>query len=101
MLTIPKRHGSGIGSAELGSRWPGPLQDRPDTLRIREYVELFDPDADPLDPGIGKADRANPLGEPLAQIDMPGTSDLADRGDDLLVIDDAPAVFSGEGVGCG
>src|SRR6266567_994274 len=31
---------------------------------------------------------------------MPGARDFADHGDDLLVIDNAPAVLSGKSVGC-
>ena len=91
--------GRSHGSAGAGFRRAGALQDRPDAFGIGKHVELFDPDPDPLDPRIGKAGRADPLGETLAQIDMAGPGDLADRGDDLLVIDDTAAVFAGKGGG--
>src|SRR5215471_3901936 len=88
-----------IVSTGLGSPRPGPLQHRADPFRIRENIQLFDPDADAFDTRIGKAGRADPLGKPLAQIDMPGPRDFADRGYDLFVIDDAAPIFSGKGLG--
>ncbi len=45
------------------------------------------------DLGIGKTRIADPRGKPLAQIDMAGADDLADRRHDLFVIDDAAAVL--------
>ena len=51
------------------------------------------------DAGIGKANSADSLGETFAQINMPRVRDFADRCDNFLVIDDAPAILSGEGVG--
>ncbi len=80
-------------------RRPGAFQDGPDAVRIGKRVELFDPDADPGDPRIDKARRADPLGEAFAQVDMAGSGYLADRCDDLFVIDDAAPVFAGNG-GC-
>ena len=66
--------------------------------RPRQNIELFDPDAHPFDPRIGKAGAADPLGKALAQIDMPGAGNLPDCGDHFLVVDDAPAVLSGKGM---
>src|SRR5207244_2139024 len=79
---------------------PRPLDYGTDAFGIRENIELLDPDADPFDAPIGKAGSANPFRETLAQIDMSGAGDIADSGDNFFVIDDAPTVLSGEGVGC-
>jgi hypothetical protein len=79
-------------------RRPKPLEDGADPFGIRENVELLDPDANPLDPRIGETGGADPLGETLAQIDVPGRGDIADCRDNFFVIDDAPTVFSGERV---
>src|SRR5262249_39292917 len=94
-----------IDDAEEASGWhcspelicrPRPLQHSSDAFGIRKHVELLDPDTHPLDPRVGKAHRADSFGKTLAQIDMPCAPDLADRGDDFLVIDDPPAVVAGK-----
>src|SRR5882724_794801 len=98
MLTIPKRRGCAIAHPILFCR-SRPLEHRADTFGVGEHVELFDPDADPCDARIGEAGRADPFGKSLAQIDVSGAGDLADRGNDLLVIDDPPTVVTREGGG--
>ena len=72
----------------------GPLEHGADPVGVRENVELFDPDSDPLDTRVGKAGGADPLRETLAQIDVSGSGDIADRCDNLLVIDDASTALS-------
>ncbi len=49
----PKMQGDDIGQLSPDARRPGPLQDGAHAFGIREDVELLDPDADPLYPGIG------------------------------------------------
>src|SRR6202790_1072537 len=71
------------------------FDDLPDRLGVGKDVELFDFGPDMPDPGIGKACLADPRSKALAQIDMTGTGNLADRGHDLLVIYDAPPVRAG------
>src|SRR3984893_5577461 len=89
-----ERNSSGWGASR-----PNSLEDAADPFGIREDIELFDPHPNLRDARIGKANAADPLGETLAQIDMSGACDFADPGDNFLVINDAPAIFSGEGVG--
>src|SRR5438552_6031612 len=95
MLTMPTRSGRGIESGRARA-----FENRADRFGIGKDVELFDLDPDLPDPRIGKALVADPRGKALAQIDMPGRGDMADRRHDLLVIDDAPAVLARDaGVG--
>src|SRR5579864_1441715 len=89
MLTIPTRSGRGIKSDRASA-----FEDRADRFGIGKDVELLDLDPDMPDTRIGKTRVADPRGEALAQIDMPGRRDLADRRHDLFVIDDAPAVLA-------
>jgi hypothetical protein len=79
---------------DLLSCWSGPLESSANPFGVRENIELFDPDANPLDTRVGKAGGANPLRETFAQIDVSGCGDIADRCHNLLVIDDAPAALS-------
>ena len=67
------------GRVRHGSARTRPLEDRADAVGIGENVELLDPCPHPLDPDVGKAGVANPLGKALAQIDMARRGDLADR----------------------
>ena len=69
----------------------------PTPSEIGKRVELFDPDADPGDPRIDKARRADPLSKAFAQVDMAGSGYLADRCNDLFIIDDAAPVFARNG----
>src|ERR1700760_3238864 len=84
-------HSSGWGASR-----PRSLDDGADPFGIREDIELFDPHPNLCDARVGKANGADPLGETLAKIDMSGACDFADAGDNFLVIDDPPAILSGE-----
>src|SRR2546423_2807200 len=79
---------------------PGSLDDGADPFGVREDIELFHRDANVCDARIGKANSADPFGETFAQINMPRVRDFADRCDNFFVIDNAPAILSGEGVRC-
>jgi hypothetical protein len=85
-------------SSGWGASRPRPLKHGADPIGIWEDIELFDPYPNPRDPRVGKASGTDLLGETLAQIDMSGACDFADPGDNFLVIDDAPAILSGERV---
>src|SRR5712691_12441068 len=101
MLTIPTSFGPTSSGRGMESGWARAFENRADRLGIGEDVELFDLDPDMPDAGVGKTRIADPGGKALAQIDMPGRGDMADRRDDFLVIDDAPAVLAGNaGVLC-
>src|ERR1051326_3078396 len=89
MLTMPTSSGPAIASAGAST-----FEDRADRLRIAKDVELFDFDPDMPDARIGETRIADPRRKSLAQIDVPGLGDLADRRYNLLVIDDPPAVLT-------
>src|SRR5713226_7927669 len=91
MLTMPTRSGRGMESGRARA-----FENRADGLGIGKNIELLDFDPDMPDAGVGKTRIADPGRKALAQIDMPGRGDLADRRDDFLVIDDAPAVLAGK-----
>src|SRR5438132_4851108 len=88
MLRMPISSGPAIGSHRAG-----PFEDRADPLGIGVDVDLLDRHPRMRDPRVGEAGGRDPLGEPLAQVDMTGAGDLADRRHDLFVIDDAAPVF--------
>ena len=96
MLTMPTssgppartRHHSARAGCVRGSRRPP---------RHRRKTSSFSTSTRTCaDPRIGETGVADPRGKALAQIDMAGRGDLADRGDDFLVIDDAAAVVAGK-----
>src|SRR4051794_20076925 len=74
MLTMPTRMGPAGGLARAGA-----FEDCPDTASLRKHVELLDRGADMRDAQIEKADIANLLCEPFAQIDMAGFGNRPDR----------------------
>ena len=73
---------------------PDALENGANPLGVRENIELFDPDPDPLDTRVGKAGGADPLRETLAQIDMSGGGDIPNCRDNLFVIDYAPTALT-------
>jgi len=85
-------------SFKWGASGPRPLEDGADPFGIGEDIELFDPHPNLRDARVGKTNGADPLGETLAQIDMSRARDFADAGDNFLVINDASAILSGEGI---
>ena len=94
-LAVWQRH---RGRLDFSFPGPAPFEDRADPVGFGKHIELFDPDADHFDPRIDEASGTDALGKSLAKLDMPGARDLADRRDDLLVIDHAPAVLARDGV---
>src|SRR5260370_10255224 len=75
ILRMPASSGRAIASHRAG-----PFEDRANPLGIGVDVDLLDRHPRMGDPRIGEAGGRDPLGEPLAQIDMAGAGDLADRG---------------------
>ena len=82
----------------MAAKFPLPYGPGDGDVGFRKNIELFDPDADHFDPRIGEAGGTHALGKCFAKLDMPRARDLADRRDDLLVIDHAPTVLAQDGV---
>ena len=101
-LRMPNRSEK-LAIAELDTRQPGRVRSRiaPTPSASGNTSSFSTHTRTRSTRGSAKHALADPLGEALAQIDMAGCSDFADRGDDLLVIDDAAAVFAGKDSGGG